>query len=309
MAEEATRRYRQSEMAFRPTCHVASSPFLPDTFLTASADGQVIVWSFEKRAPVAHLETVFDSGGSRVTAIDVPAAGLLVVAGNWRGPVAGYEVRTGEAIWSRPELRHVQCLSALEGGVVAAGFDRGPLRIIDARNGETLEIVRGVKEAFPVRGETILCVDRNTATVSLRNWKNGEHYWTHAREGFAVLAAEAAADTVLVGEACGPLRALALGGGERWSWRPPEGSHALAVARHQKAGTWTARISFYEQGGADALVTLADDGELLHAVELPRRPRPVFVAAGSALVTTNEVVSVPDGETLWELADGLSVSP
>lgn len=123
-----------------------------------------------------------------------------------------------------------------------------------------------------------------------------------------MLAAEAAADTVLVSEATGPVRALALDGGERWCWPPPEGSHALAVARHQEAGVWAVRVSFYEEGGPDALVTLADDGELLHAVELPRRPRPVFAAAGSALVTTNEVVSVPDGETLWELADALTTS-
>lgn len=308
MAEEATWRYRQPEMTFRPISHVASSPCLPDTFLTASSDGQVIVWSVEKRAAVAHLETVFDSGGSRVAAIEVPAVGLVVVAGNWRGPVVGYEARTGDAIWSRPELRYLQYLSVLNGGVVAAGFNRGPLRIINAQSGETLETVRGVTEAFPVNGETILCVDRNTATVSLHNWRSGEKYWSHPREGFAVLAAAAAGDTALVSEATGPLRALALDGSERWHWAPPEGSHAVAVARQQEVGAWVAFLAFYEERGPDALVTLADDGELLRAVELPPLHRPVFAAAGSTLVTTKEVVSVPDGEPLWELADALKAS-
>lgn len=301
MANPAVQQYGQAEMQLRSIRHIAASPLWPDRFVTASSDGEVALWSVAKRAPFSVFESVFDAGGQRVHALESSDGTLVVVAGNWQGPVVGYDAATGTAVWSRAELRHLQYLTPLGRGVVAAGFERGPLRVLDAATGETVATIRGAASAFPVDGESVLCIGRDS-TIVLRASPEGQPCWTQTLVGFGVIDAAAAIDgAVLVGEAGGPLRLFASDGMERWRWSPPEGSHAVCVARNHEHDDWVAVVSFYEEGGPDALVTLGDEGELLRAVELPRRPSPVFVARGSMLVTTKEIVSVPEGETLWEL--------
>ena len=108
----------------------------------------VQIWNWHTGEQLSEFDTVLDFGGKRLA---LNPSGDSCVAASWkkgkRDGVACYDTQSGHAIWSRPDLRHVQGLrfSPL-GDAVWCWIEAGPVQRLDARTGLTLEKIRAVQD-------------------------------------------------------------------------------------------------------------------------------------------------------------------
>src|ERR1700733_5252 len=115
----------------------------------ANRNGQVQIWNPYAGTLLTEFTTVHD-GDSRL-AIDV--GGQRIVAANWRsgesGGVACYDVASGQPIWHRTDIMHVQTMefSAREDKVWCE-IESRPVHCLDGRTGSTVTVLNDVERVF-----------------------------------------------------------------------------------------------------------------------------------------------------------------
>ena len=237
--------------------HVSAPPWERDLFVAGESSGTVHVWSLDRAAEVATVDTVFEFGGRRLDLVtgDEP----LIVAGAWaRHGVWGYTL-AGERVWQDRERSAVRRVTALDAGRVAVGYARGPAVVLDA-TGQQLRSLRGVTEVHPLTPDLSLLESNGSVRLADADLEpTGKRI---ALRSFAVLDAAAGGGHVAVAEAAGPLRILDFDGAERAAHTEP-GRHTLDVGYERASGTWQALVLPYRDGGGCELVRLSDDAEVL----------------------------------------------
>jgi hypothetical protein len=174
---------------------------------------------------LAQFETPLDFGGRRLV---LSSDGSLCAAASWRGGrrggVAGYEAQTGIAVWHRPKLAETQCLSfSADGAGLWYMPDTGSTLLLDARKGDTIEKLVGVKKVFEdPKGIARLLVRKRglylqipTGVVRLRPQK--------------VLDAVLDGTQVCISEMGSLLRCFDYAGAELWQFDAGPGSHLIRL--------------------------------------------------------------------------------
>lgn len=266
--------------------HVAALPWEPDLVAVGAHERRVEVWSLARLAPLAVMDTVLDFGGQRLALVTDGQAEPVVVAGAWaRHGVCGHAL-SGERIWQYRERSQVQYVTALAGGRVAVGFERGPATVLDAATGRPRDELRAVVQVVALTPEMVLLVSRTHVQVTGADLvPRGSRV---ALRSFSVLDAAAGDGLVALAEAAGDLRFLRLDGSERAAY-PVPGGHVRRVAFDASTGTWRALTSV-DQGDrvGCALIRLTPDGELLEQRPLDSVTDAAWLRDGAALVYVSE---------------------
>jgi Anaphase-promoting complex subunit 4 WD40 domain len=167
-----------------------------DLFATGEFERQVKVWSLVDRRQLGDFSTVLDFGGRRL-ALCAHDSDPIVIAGAWeRHGICGYGLN-GEQFWQRKDLKKVQRLSwAGNGELVTACFDEGPMRVLDASSGETVDEVRAVRRFTPspfgdTGGAHLL---GHAAVIDTTTWTL---HWKAPITGFAILSMALAPGAIL----------------------------------------------------------------------------------------------------------------
>ncbi len=159
--------------------------------------GWVRLFSISDRAFVRDLFTYKDSGGVSVA---ISADDQLCLVGSYYAwALACFDIRTGDLVWKREDLRRFYGLTfSPELNSLFGYFDGKSALRIDPRTGRTLESFRGVKDvaASPFTG---LVLFGDSKSFVLRNGA-GERLWAVPRESFAVLDVAWSPDTVAISE-------------------------------------------------------------------------------------------------------------
>lgn len=116
-------------------------------------DGLVQVLDIAADVVVARMMTVYQVGGNRI-AVSSDAAHLF--AAGYEAGVEAYHCRSGITEWSRVDLRGVHNLKLSPGeNSLYCLFESGPCVELDARTGETMRRIRGVRRIWHSRFDQI----------------------------------------------------------------------------------------------------------------------------------------------------------
>lgn len=253
--------------------------------LLAEFNSRVHVWSRERQSYDSSFDTVFDFGGRRVTALDESTP--LVVAGAWaRHGVCGY-TSSGDLTWQNKSRTNVQYVCPLPDGLVAVSYEAQPTLLLDARSGDQVATLRGVKEVLTLSRDRTLLVE--TGYVRLASSSCEDRQQRIRLESFALLGAAMDGVSVALAEAGGPLRRVGFDGNEIARYEVLAG-RTQAVAHDPSTQTWTAVI----HASDTRLVRLNDDFSVLEERTVPHLIDATVLAGDSrlVLVTTDGVVEV-----------------
>lgn len=260
----------------------------------AAFEHHVSVWDVRTREHVSTVRTILDFGGDRLAMH--PSGKSVAAAAYNRHGLAAYDAETGAPAWTRPDVRQLQRIGfSPDGRHLFAGSDARPCLVLDARTGETVDSLRGVRAVYASPLDALRLLDGKHPEVRTIE---GERRFTIPRESFGTLAVAFSPAAVCISEAAGPVRCLDLAsGGEVWRYVPPSGRHVVAMAHRPADGRFAAFEWAYSGGGGASLVVL--DGE--DGAEISRGP------AGSSNVATfalaGEILVTVDG-TLIRTRDG-----
>jgi WD40 repeat protein len=259
----------------------------------AAFEHHVSVWDVRTRRHVSTFRTILDFGGSRLAMH--PSGEWVVAAAYYVDGLAAYDAETGEPAWTRCDLKKLQIIDfSPDGAGLFAGSDNKPCLVLDARTGETVDSLRGVRAVYASPFEPLRLLDGPRPEV--RTAEN-ERRFRIARESFGTAAVAFSPAAVCISEAAGPVRCLDLAsGGEVWRYVPPAGRHVLALA-YLADGCFAAFEWAYSGGsGAGLMVLDGKDGSEISRHAAGSSHDATFALAGEILVTADgKLIRTRDG--------------
>jgi WD40 repeat protein len=273
----------------------------------ARFERKVQIWNFATAELVSELDTVFDSGGDRLS-VD-PSGGFCVAASfhaGQKGGVVCYEAQSGRKVWHRADLRTVQGVRfSATGEIIWCRVEGGPIQTLDAHTGLTLGSLRKVREVFdsPFTSHVLHVLQCDYVIV-------GSTKLRVPRITSAILDATFSPDALCLSEAAtfrseagGPVRCLDLKTAEeRWRYLPPSGSHVLGLSYQADQSFYGVQWS-YESGGPVMLIQLSQStGAVRNVCILNSFPDAFCFGHGNVLVSSGDVVSLPIGSVVRRLA-------
>jgi len=269
----------------------------------ALVEHSVQIWDWNTGEHLSSCETVFEHGGHRLA---IHPTGDRCVAASWkkgkRFGVACYDVRSGQAIWTRTDLTQVQGLRfSASGDAVWCRVETGPVQRLDARSGQTLTSIRAVQDVIESEHSGRSLQIRRT-DFSLEGSESLKPIRI-PRLTFALLDAVFTAHALCLAEATGPVRFIDCEtGSERWRYQPPSGHHVLRISSQQDGFVYGVQRG-YERGGPVSLIRLSpDEGACTVVCPLNSFPDACAFGAGVIVTSSGDVVALRNGEILRSLA-------
>jgi len=273
-----------------------------DLFATGELSGRVTVWSLSERSRLSAFETILDLGGDRL-AISTKEA--IVAAGSWTVGISAYDYSNGGLIWSRPDLKNVQRVSAFEnvdGVRFGVNTEKNAFHLLDGATGNSILNIRGLTKVFASRySEFYLLVSRRH--LQLTNGCGGICIWKRDLESFAVLDVAFSDTRVAYSEAAGRVRCCDFFGEEIWTVRLPSGQHVRALTWNADRRSWLALGHDYEKNENFHLLEIDGDGShhIIAPVEAGADGK--FSALGDYLITTaGAVYDAASARIIWQFA-------
>ena len=133
-------------------------------------------------------------------------------------------------------------------------MDEKPLHVLDCLNGNTMEMVRGVKAKWMSCYEDVYLLEKSS---TLDIYKCGKKLFSIKRTTYAILTAAFSQDILFISEAAGPISAYWLSDGAlAWRVYPEEGSHFLNIGYNNQSKNLYCVLWSYKNGGPKFLCTL-----------------------------------------------------
>lgn len=241
--------------------HLATSPS-GVCFAAAEFESKVSIWNINTKARISEFQAFFDSGGNRL-AID--PLGERCVAGAYVAKgIACYHPQTGAPRWFRKDLKKVQTIGMDPlGNEVFCGFDTGPLRILDIRDGATVEELRGCRNLVSSPYEPVRLAEKGQMVLQS---SVGTKIAQIERETFGLLSSAFGPGLLVTSESGGPVRCFDTKSGRLiWRYNPEKGCHFLKVGYHQRLRKILGVEWSFETGGAKTLVIFDETVGLVQA--------------------------------------------
>ena len=120
---------------------------------------------------------------------------------------------------------------------------------------------------------------------------------------FGLLDAAFGPDAVCLSEAGGPVRCLDCDtASERWRYQPPQGRHAIAISSQADRCFYGVQWPYEHEGSATLIRLSGDSGAVTEVCRLNSFPLGSCFGDGVVITSAGDVVSLPDGKTLWQMA-------
>ncbi len=268
--------------------------------------GKAQAWNWSTGELLTECKTVFDGTNRQA----VSPSGESYVAANWRkgkrGGVGCYDVKTGERVWHRTDLRQVQGVRfSADGEKVWCRVDDSPVHCLEARSGSLLAKLKGVDDVAESQYTDLQLHSRRRADYLLV----GAATRAIPRITFAMSDAAFSSNSLCVAEYNGPVRCIDCASGkELWRYVPPQGFHVIKVS-YQSDGCFYGLLFGYEVP-ENALIRFSPDcGECTELCRFSALRRCGGVSYGSGgfgdgvfVTGAGFVVSLVDGTVQRRLA-------
>lgn len=248
----------------------------------AAFERRVAVWDIETEQKISEFDAGLDFGGRRLA---ITADGRRVVAGAYiRHGISCHDASSGALLWQRKDLKKVQFITATSDRVYCS-FDRRAACALDVATGETIEVMRGLKEVCCSPLGNAMFLDKVSRPPELRSIE-GKLIGIIERATFAFLCVSFSPDFVLTSESGGPIRCFSLAdASEVWRFAPRSGTHALSLGYNAKSEVFMGVFWSFRDGGSDTVVQFDPRiGKRKSVVSLPESPEHGFCAHGTLLL-------------------------
>jgi hypothetical protein len=227
------------------------------------------------------------------------------LAGSYYVPgLAAFSIPLGSLLWRRKDLRQLQRLDLnSHDSTVAAGFEKGPLHILNIENGETVEQIRGAQRRHSSPFKNIHLFEKRTLELHSPNYRKPLKI---KREQFGVLSICFSADAVVISEATGPVRCFALDDGSlRWRYQPSAGWHVLHLGYNSSTRVFLGIERHYDSRDRIYPLRFFDErtGEVVHSAPTDQASDHCFALQGTRLVSTDGwILNTSDAKLIGSLA-------
>lgn len=229
------------------------------------SDGVVRVWDvLDRQVPAVELGTVYDQGLRRIA---VSPNGHLVATAGFHGGVELWDWRHQRRLWSQSALRSIQRMNFLaDGEAVVVDIDGSGTALVRVTDGIVTERYSGLSDAVVSGdGAIIAGVARRQIVIADRVSRNT---LKHKLLSFAVLDMCFTAESLVVAETDGVLRALSLTDGqERLSIMASRWSAFMRVASIEERDEFTAWASMATDVNAGEIVRCAIGGQSVDVLD------------------------------------------
>lgn len=275
----------------RHICGCAGSRLVVGAF-----DRDVEIWDIASGERISAFETGLDFGGRRLALS--PKGDRLFVGAYQRHGVAAYDSDSGRLVWTRKDLKKIQCLSvSSDGSLLYCERDRSSLEVLHTEDGATSHRIRGGRGAYCSTVDESVLIEAK----QLR-YKGRTIEFLIAPESFAVLDCAFSSTEVCVSEAGGPVRCFsAIDGSLTWRVAQAEG-HYLRLAYSPSLSSFVGVKWDYQRGGPAHLFKFTSSGQEEYIVNLGRSADREFCWNDSVLVESEgRVWDIATGQVLKQL--------
>ena len=277
--------------------HLACSPTSP--YLAAALfEYTVQIWNLDILSQVGEFETILTFGGSRL-ALDT--SGQFCVAAGWGSGIAAYRAPSGEVLWHRKDLKHVQSVTLEPSGTkIYCGRDEGALHILESHTGETIVRLPGVEEVI----ESLFSPQLLLVSRGRDHTVRGRKEFRVERLGFALLDGVFGEDFLCLSEARGPVRCFnSATGAELLRFLPDSGTHVIKLGYRMADGFFYGILGNFERRGVCNLLRFeARSGKCYEVCPLDNSWEIQFCRGGDLLVSgEGTLINVSDGKILGTL--------
>lgn len=273
--------------------------------------GKLEIWNWDNGEYLTEFATVYDGCGR--SAVD--SSGERLIAANWRkGKKAGiacYDITSGEPIWHRTDIGHVQHMHfSPREDRVWCNVEGRPVHCLDAGNGSTLTTVKAAEDAFdsPYSPHTLFLRHKVMAL------EIPERLITMPRFGWNLAGVAFSRDTVCVAETTkwsdkpdvnvGYIRCFEVESGtERWQYRCPDAYFMQQISYQDDGFVYCVQSGCETEGWVVTLLRLTlESGSCTELCRLGPTP-PYFGGFGNGILVTpeGEVISLNTGGILRRL--------
>ncbi len=264
----------------------------------------VHIWDLKLERQICCFESIFESGGKRLA---ISEDGKLCVAGAYdKHGIAMYDALNGDTIWQRKDLNKVQGLyfSSCYQDCILACFDNKPCHVLEAKTGETMTTIKGLRKFAESPFAKIQLLDKKRA-IEVLDFEQGQCIGKIKPLTFAVLSSIFTENSVIISEAAGPVSSYAIQGAKlMWRYTPKLGSHVLAVSYCEEMDEIFAAQWSYEKGGDSTLLAFDKNDGNVHRKQLLRgiRGQAIFALKGSRLISySGKVLDTITGKILGDI--------
>ena len=285
--------------AIRELSAAKNAPWIAAAFFEET----IQIWDLATSEQISEFESVFSlGGGDRLT---LHPEGETCVAAAWnkgrQGGVACYDAAEGTLRWHREDLMQTQFARfSLDGRTLRVGVEAGPLQVLEAATGMTIDKFAGIKAVFNNPYSNVRLLETRKRGYFLQ----GTNKVRIPNLSFALLDVAFSPNRVCVSESGGPVRCLDCDSGlELWRYDPPRHSHVLRL-RYRPADQLFYGVQWeYETGASRALISFAgEDGQGSELCQLDSWYEE-FCLDGDAVVTSKgDLISTADGAIKGHLA-------
>lgn len=261
----------------------------------------VQIWDLTTRERIKEFETVFSSGGNRLT---IDAAGQKCVTAAWNkgklGGVACYEADTGKLIWHRQDLRHTQRVRfSPTRGAVWCVPESGRTRLLDSDDGKDVDSIVGLADLFDSEYSTDLLLEKRKRDHTLKDGKPRKI----PRLTFAILDAAFGPQSLVISESGGPVRCInSLTGIELWRLTPEKDSHFLQLWFRKTDGNFYGVLWNYQQGSFRNIVRLeAGSGDARTLCDLDSWHEAYCAKLDCVVTSSGALIDLLEGRLLHRL--------
>jgi len=262
--------------------------------------GLVSVFDLDAKRQLGEFTARWDLGGTRLT---LSRNEQFCLCGCYSTYGLGcYSIENGYEIWRRKDLKAIQHLVAFpQEDVVFCGRE-GAAHLVDAKTGNTLEKLRGMKAIYcsPFSNICLLGAQR----LELHS-PFGKRLTSIERSTFAVLDAAFSETEMVISESSGGVRCFDLATFKTtWTYSPPTGSHVLELEYSQELRRFLGIQWRYQdgQGGHKLLHFDSETGAIIREYVLENDFVDCeFCHQGTMLFTSAfELLSTQDGRRILE---------
>ena len=228
--------------------HIAIARDAPVAAL-AAFKSRVAMWDLEALRRTIEFDTVLDFGGRRLTLS--PDGSRCIAAAYIRYGLAAYDTNTGMLSWSRRDLKKPQHVTfSADGTAVYCGFDRRACHVLDARSGNTLRTIRGVRRIWT---SELHAAELHDANRPMLHWRPDHSPVPIARTTFAFLDVTFGPTAMCTSESGGPVRCFDERGRELWRTPMRAGEHVLTLSYSSAARAFFGVAWPFQHGGQRVL--------------------------------------------------------
>jgi len=256
------------------------------------------IMDIKKNIIISEFETILDCGEYLIISED----GNICVCGCWeRYGICGYDVKSGEKIWQRKDLKKVSIMQLVRSNsnLFFVSFSDRASEMVEISTGKSIKKILGCKKYYESKFSPIYVLDSRTI-IRVFDINTGKKLFNIKRQSFATLDMCFSENSILLSESGCPLNCYDVKTGKLlWQTKEIYGEHFLRISYNNEIKKYIGVTWPYINGGNKKLKYInCDNGKIESEIDIKCPVESEFGFDGKILITSDkEIVDIQTGKS------------